>query len=523
LDGERATIPEIRLQPLRTLTGQVHDRQGRPVTGARVWVPGGGPSTATNAEGRFALAGINPAKAVVLVEPSGFRLRGWVVDPSARDELGTLTVVRTGEDPGPVMKPLADPIPPAESRALADHLLGSYLRDEPPKTDDRARLAAISILGEFDADRALELLRDAGFRDDDFSYQSTRASLAEGLAEKDPPRAVALAEAIPIAATRAGALLGVARALPVSERGRKQALLERATTLLKNDPRQTPPGRHLGVVAGIAEQWLELGERDRAQQLVEEGKSVIASLPPANAATENHFLGQLARLEPDQAPERLRKLPDPKNSATSQLLYDAPAAVAVELATEHPAEAEKAFNVWDRVGIQWVTNMHAMRLARRLARVDPPRAGRFAAAQRGLAERALAWAYVALGLAESKRARAPEAVDQAIQEIDRLRESGPGPEQVMILTDVLLMYPTNPAAVILPVVEQAAPDRLADVFWRAVALHPRIEPDNKRQLHYSYVGFECMLLALRPRCGRRAPPADGCLPPLPCPREGPAE
>jgi hypothetical protein len=65
----------------------------------------------------------------------------------------------------------------------------------------------------------------------------------------------------------------------------------------------------------------------------------------------------------------------------------------------------------------------------------------------------------------------------------------------MILSDVLLMYPTNPAAVILPVVERAALDRLAEVFWRAVALQPRIDPDNKRQLHYSYIGFECMLLA----------------------------
>ena len=68
-----------------------------------------------------------------------------------------------------------------------------------------------------------------------------------------------------------------------------------------------------------------------------------------------------------------------------------------------------------------------------------------------------------------------DAIDHVIQEIDRLRESGPGPEQVIIIGDVRLMYPTNPAAVILPVVERAAPDRLAEVFWRAVALHPRLE------------------------------------------------
>ena len=34
------------------------------------------------------------------------------------------------------------------------------------------------------------------------------------------------------------------------------------------------------------------------------------------------------------------------------------------------------------------------------------------------------------------------------------------------------MYPTKSAAVILPVVERIAPDRLAEFFWRAVAFIP---------------------------------------------------
>jgi len=58
-----------------------------------------------------------------------------------------------------------------------------------------------------------------------------------------------------------------------------------------------------------------------------------------------------------------------------------------------------------------------------------------------------------------------------------------------------LMYPTYPAAVILPVVERIAPERLAEVFWRAVALHPRIDTDRDEQIQSSYVGFECMLLS----------------------------
>ena len=104
--------------------------------------------------GRFALTGIHPAKSVILVEQSGFRLQGWLVDPSAHVDVGPLTLVRANETPEQVMKPLADPIPPAESRALADRLLEPYLRDPIGNGDDESRLSAISALSEFDLDRA---------------------------------------------------------------------------------------------------------------------------------------------------------------------------------------------------------------------------------------------------------------------------------------------------------------------------------------------------------------------------------
>ena len=102
---------------------------------------------------------------------------------------------------------------------------------------------------------------------------------------------------------------------------------------------------------------------------------------------------------------------------------------------------------------------------------------------------------MAVGLAEKDKAGASEALDRAIQEIDRLRESGPGPEHGHIMNGIRLMPPTNPAAQILPIVERIAPERLAEVFWRAVALHPRIETDREDQLETSYIGYECTLLA----------------------------
>jgi hypothetical protein len=383
------------------------------------------------------------------------------------------------------MRPLPDPIPPEQARALADRLLEVYAPDDPEKGDDRARMAAIAVLGEFDLDRALDRFENVKVRADDLSGQNTRASLEESLAEKDPARAQAMVEAIPNPLARTDALVRVAKALPDSECGRKRVMLERATVLLGNDLRQANTQRLIRLASALAEQWLDLGERDRARPSFEVGRSIYDPMPPTSAGAQPEFLTQLARVEPDQALERLWKLTKPQVLSIPHLLYDPPAAVAVALATDHPAEAERAFNLWERTGIQYPTNYYAMQLCRRLAQVDPSRARRIAAAQRGPSERALAWASVALGFGETNQAGALEAVDRSIREIDRLRESGPGPDPVIILGSIRLMYPTNPAPLILPIVERVAPERLAEVFWRAVALHPRLDPDRRQDLRSS--------------------------------------
>jgi hypothetical protein len=486
LTGERAAIPDIRLLPLQQLTGRIHDRQGRPVAGARVFVPAGGPATATDAEGRFILAGIRPGKAFVLAEQAGFHLQGWLVDPSRHAELETLTVVRTSEAPGPVTQPLTDPIPLEESRALADRLLQPYLHDAAEKDDDQPRLAAIQSLSEFDLDRALDWLKNAKFRDENsFSYRDARGSMAAKVAQKDPARAEAMVEAITPPALKVTPLIGVAKALPASERARKLAMLDRAFTLVKDRP-QAKSGRIPWWVPELAEQWLDMGERERARRVIELGKMRETAGNPA----ETKFLAQLARLDPQQVIARLQKVPNDKGP-----FFSFEVEVAVQLAASHPAEAEQAFNLREDGVDQGPVFFTTLQFFRRLARVDPPRARRVAASLVGTGTRACAWASVAAGLAEKDRPGASEALDRAIQEIDRLRESGPGPGIALFSNGIRVMPPTNPAAQILPIVERVAPERLADVFWRAVALHPRIETDREDQLQKSYISYECTLLA----------------------------
>jgi hypothetical protein len=47
----------------------------------------------------------------------------------------------------------------------------------------------------------------------------------------------------------------------------------------------------------------------------------------------------------------------------------------------------------------------------------------------------------------------------------------------------------------LPLVERIAPERLAEFFWRAVALHPQFDVNREDRLRNSYIGKVCMLLA----------------------------
>ena len=99
----------------------------------------------------------------------------------------------------------------------------------------------------------------------------------------------------------------------------------------------------------------------------------------------------------------------------------------------------------------------------------PRRARRIAATLPDAVERAYAWAFLADGLATTDHEAAQSSLDQALREIDSIdpRDSARAAE-------------VNPAVSILPIVERVAPERLAEVFWRAIALYrdvddPRID------------------------------------------------
>ena len=321
---------------MRPFAGEVRDRKGRPVAGVRVFLTGGEPSATTDAQGRFDLKEISPGKSLLLAEAPGFRLQGWPIDASAPGVAPTFTLARTGEAADRAMQPMADPIPPAESRALADRLMEPYLNAVLEKGDDQAKAAALDALSEVDLGRTLELLQKGTFPVDGRSYL-LRGDLAARVAPRDPARAIALVESVPAPVLQIENLARIARLLPASERARKRELLERATALIPKV--RAGFQQRLRSITTLADAWLDLGEPDRARPLIQEGKTIYDPLPPERAAILSGFLVPLARLEPDQAEARLKKL-------VGFLMHDNQAvAAASQLALDHPAEAERFFDL----------------------------------------------------------------------------------------------------------------------------------------------------------------------------------
>ena len=177
------------------------------------------------------------------------------------------------------MKPLADLIPQEESRAVAVRLLDPYLNDPPENGNDEPTLTAILALSEFDLDRAVAQLKNGDFREDDRLFPLVREYVAAKLAEKDSARALAMVESIPDPAAKLSAITRVAKSIPASERGRKKAVLERATTLLGKNAQRANDFDRLRIVSAIAEQWLDIGERDRARRRARAGEVVDQRVP----------------------------------------------------------------------------------------------------------------------------------------------------------------------------------------------------------------------------------------------------
>ncbi len=120
-------LPDLLLRralKLRTMTGRVVDRQGRPLSGVTVLQSGDGPRRSrarTDAEGRFEIGGVADGPAFLFADQPEFRFGGRLI--GAGNEAVELVLDRADQPPRTILKTLPWPTSRADERALVRTLL----------------------------------------------------------------------------------------------------------------------------------------------------------------------------------------------------------------------------------------------------------------------------------------------------------------------------------------------------------------------------------------------------------------
>jgi hypothetical protein len=174
-DGQEAIFPDAVLRRLRSASGRVVDRQGRPVGGVTVLQAGDGPMrtcAVTDDQGRFRIDGLIEGRAFLFARKDGFRFHGQPIDTEA--DAVELVLTRADEPPAVALRTIPSAQTNEEEAALARRLLAPYAE----------RAVAIRLMGAaFDG---LDEHRDSRWTGSDASCVA--AVLLPTVEQVDPAR-----------------------------------------------------------------------------------------------------------------------------------------------------------------------------------------------------------------------------------------------------------------------------------------------------------------------------------------------
>ncbi len=462
-DKPRVLLPMLQ-GPLRAIRGRVVDRQGKPLAGIEVFQAGDGPertTTETDRDGRFTLGGFCQGSVFLFARGDGFRFYGRLVKPD-ETEL-KLDLTRINERPKDEMRMLPDPIPMAESQALAQRLLEPYWIGFEEKNEAEKALALRSLVMS-DPVGVLQKLDGGAINAREESR--LRFGVARALARTDPTRAEAVADSIEGSALRGMILVALADALPDAQLDRKLALLDRAVLEARA---ATDPATRLYRMGEVAERWFNLGVREKAKTLIA-GEFKLAEQVTKNArpGIRGPIAAVLARVDLAAAMAIANEFPvNGTYTKTGALRY-----IAFGLAADNPAEAERVLRlIAPDTSRDW---FHPM-IARRMVTVDPARARRLTDESQRYFDNPTTYLFLAHGMKSLDPAGANHAIQTSMHAFDRLMKDGPEYSQML-----------GDRQVLLPMVEQIDPALVPEFFWRVVANRPSVgNPSSVREASLS--------------------------------------
>jgi Carboxypeptidase regulatory-like domain len=468
VDEQGKELPTVTLRRVRAISGQVVDRQGQPVAGARVQQAGDGPiptGATTDDQGRFRLPGVLEGPAIVLVRKTGFQIEPHSL--AGREESAKLVLTRTGEPASLVYKTLPSALPVDEEIALVRQLLHPFATRVLQQGTEDERRQLLMKLADIDPSWTLEHLASVKFTDSD-DLDGVRSNIAGALLRDNADEAATVTESITQPARRALVYAGSARDLLKRDPVRARQHLDQAILNLQAaSPRaQTIPARM------IIELLVDLGEVERARELLKTERQRIESL--YKGSQRSYALGTqvvvpLARIDATAALAEFEKLrrdveSESKNRAgTFDMLLGQ---IAFDLADRSPADAERLLRrVSSSAPLVRVVDDYVLAVCSRMASRDLARARSFTdlIANGEIELKPFAVGLMAKALAPSDRAAALLLIDEAYTELDQLRARG----RISQFASISIV-----AGGLLPIVEEIDASRLPEFLARAIALRP---------------------------------------------------
>jgi hypothetical protein len=453
-------VPALRAQaPAEggALQGEIRDRQGKPVAGARVSRTDRErhAEATTDAEGRFVLKGALSAPGFLFVEKAGFRFHGQRCD---RPEKLEVTLVRRDEPAKKRMTTLPPALPRAERKALAARLLEPSLKAVLEKGQEDDRLRPLKTLAKLDPGRCLAELEKRPLKSAWYDGYVRRAAV-EGLLAESPEEARTLADSIKDPGFRSMTYLDLYDALPAGKRAEKLALLNQAVL----HSRAIKGNDHRIIQLGwIAKRYWALGEKARATKLLREGQVIAKELPTAAWAgyARGAFAEDLGLIDVPGALALMKDLKDAFEYARHH------GNLAHKLGGVNPAEAERVLDLIDKRDAKQggsQRDRYVVRVCHRMAPVDLPRARKLAAGIKDAQDKARALGVMAQALARSKPKEARVLLDEAFEVLAKRVASGQDRFNGLWSAPVI-------GGLLLPAAEQIDPTLVPELFWRALSL-----------------------------------------------------
>jgi protocatechuate 3,4-dioxygenase beta subunit len=448
-------FPPIVLPRLVDVSGRVIDSRGKGLAGASITLDNGTErvKAAADPEGRFRLQDVPVGTAFLFVHKPAYRLSGRLISTDA-DIAGTLF---RRDEPASVMKASPSALDREERHALARRLIEPLLKPG-GKKDTESMLRAGELLASIDPAGALEWLETEPRKPAQVGM-AVRVAVAQQLAKTDPDEALLIGESIEQPIWRSKVYLDVCDALPEDGRPRKLEILGQAILYARGSDN---PAFRAFLLGQVGERLLDLGETNRATEVLRDGEQIARELSTAGflGYTRGAFAVELAQIDLPAALELAGNLSDASEYNRHH------GNIAHELAGKRPAEAERVLNmikVEDKQYIVHRRDQYLVRVCYRMAAVDLERARKLSRSAHDACQRAYACGVMAQALAGTETERAETLLREAFGILQAHVDAGQDRFNYVYSASTI-------AGALLPIAETIDPALRAELFWQAVSM-----------------------------------------------------